>query len=826
MSQTVLRPPGDPTGPRPAATVTRPAPSTPAPRGPGRRLRLTDLPGRARWRWAVTDSLAIVVLAALVTWLFAPAFGHATVWRAGLGGALAGLAVGLTVALRRLPGWVCVPAGVVAYFLLGGAFAMPSTALAGVLPTGRTPSGLATGAVQAWKTALTVDPPIGESGALLVVPFATLLIATAAAAWLAFGSGRPLTAWLPLAGAAAVGILFGLHDAVAPVPIALGFTVGVLTWTAYRRSALRRQLIGTNRATPGIVPLLTGTLVVAVAACVAILVAPLLHPTGERLVLRDLVKPPLNVHAWPSPLQQFRAEVTDRADTPLLTVDGFPAGATLRVATLDLWDGVTYHVSNDASLPDSGTFRRIGDRVSERTPGRPAEVDVTVENYGEVWVPTIGQTISVRFAGDRGVALKENLFYNQATGTAISTGGLAPGDRYRLQVVVPDQPDEAGLANATAADTALPVNAPTPDALKEKAAEWMADAASDPDQAERLQRQLREGYYSNGVTHPSLPGHSAYRLNRLFTDEQMVGDEEQYAVAMALLARESGLPARVVYGFRPDGAGRVTVRGRDASAWVEIKYAGLGWVAYFPTPPRDRLPRQETDPNPGRIQPQVENPPPPPQRPERVPPEENQPEPPKDSDETPRRFDLARALPVVLGVGIPLLLVAVPVGLILGAKLRRRRLRRQADRTSDRVSGGWAEVVDRARDLGVGLDRSWTRSEGAKVLAGAFARSSDGVSDPRQLAWRADASVFGTGSPSPTQAQEYWRGVRDVVRGMARSVGLPRRLRAALSLASLRQRSDSPVPQPAEAGATPQRPKRSGRSRARPRSDGDKPASR
>jgi transglutaminase-like putative cysteine protease len=62
---------------------------------------------------------------------------------------------------------------------------------------------------------------------------------------------------------------------------------------------------------------------------------------------------------------------------------------------------------------------------------------------------------------------------------------------------------------------------------------------------------------------------------------------EQYAGAMAVLVRAAGVPARVVLGYtpgqvQPDGSRVVTTA--DAHAWVEVYYAGLGWVPFDPTP--------------------------------------------------------------------------------------------------------------------------------------------------------------------------------------------------------------------------------------------------
>ncbi len=69
----------------------------------------------------------------------------------------------------------------------------------------------------------------------------------------------------------------------------------------------------------------------------------------------------------------------------------------------------------------------------------------------------------------------------------------------------------------------------------------------------------------------------------------------QFATTLALLLREAGIPARYVDGYiaqsmTPSGgesAGTyaTTVRDRNAHAWVEVWFDGIGWVSYEATPP-------------------------------------------------------------------------------------------------------------------------------------------------------------------------------------------------------------------------------------------------
>lgn len=62
---------------------------------------------------------------------------------------------------------------------------------------------------------------------------------------------------------------------------------------------------------------------------------------------------------------------------------------------------------------------------------------------------------------------------------------------------------------------------------------------------------------------------------------------QQYAAAMGVMLRVAGVPARVVLGYLnsgPDRNGRFAVSTLDAHAWVEAWFEGIGWVPFDPTP--------------------------------------------------------------------------------------------------------------------------------------------------------------------------------------------------------------------------------------------------
>ncbi|MGW0932910.1 transglutaminase TgpA family protein [Streptomyces sp. NPDC002644] len=66
-----------------------------------------------------------------------------------------------------------------------------------------------------------------------------------------------------------------------------------------------------------------------------------------------------------------------------------------------------------------------------------------------------------------------------------------------------------------------------------------------------------------------------------------------FSFAMASMARSLGIPARVAVGFAPgseQGDGSVEVSLRDAHAWPELYFEGVGWTRFEPTPTRGTVP--------------------------------------------------------------------------------------------------------------------------------------------------------------------------------------------------------------------------------------------
>ncbi len=737
--------------------------------------------------WCVVDAVVLLGLAALVALAFWPVYGTPLLFVTVLGFALLGGAIALGSALRRWRVGTTVLLAVGAWFVAGSGLVMPTSATIVVLPNARTLLGLLTGPVTAWRDMLTLDPPIGETVNLLAVPGLVGLLVGLVGMSVSLRTSRPSLAWVPAAAEYAVGAAVGARVAFWPIWVGLAFFAVVLLWTTYRRGTQRDRLSDSPAALRP-VRLALGTAMLVVAGLVGVLAAPAIAGGDARSTLRQAVEIPVNLAEQRSPLQAYRANITKYESETLLEVQGARPGDVVRLATLDAYDGIAYRVTTlDEGSLDQTTFRRVGQWIADDTPGDELDLRVRVHAYHDVWVPTLGRTTSVRFDGERAVSLGAGFFYNHASGTGVALPGLTRGDEYELQARVPQRPADAEIAAAKAGSLAQPKVERAPETVRTLSRQWTDGVGTAGEQMLRIEDRLREGYFSHGQDEeaPSLPGHSQSRLLALLADpKRMIGDDEQYATTMALMARELGVPSRVIYGYEVGDSPQVN--GADVGAWPEVLLDGLGWVRFDPTPPEDRVAPDEIPPEPPKPQPYVVNPPPPPKKPDVPPPDEQLPIEVGEEQPPEPQIDWARVGAFVLIAGIPLLTVVVPVVLIVGLKLRRRARRRNDPDVANRVAGAWLELVDRARDLGRSPSLAATRSEQAAQLNEDFERMQT-IADPVALAKEADWLVFAPGKPAEHVAKEYWDESRSVGKGMRKSVSWPRWVLSRLSTKSFRK---------------------------------------
>jgi hypothetical protein len=711
-----------------------------------------------------------------------------------------GAAIALCGALFRWPSIVVSGALVAAFLILGVPLAIPSEATGGILPTGQGFVTLVTATWESWKQLVTISLPVGSYQALLVPAFILTLLSIVIGLTIALRAKHGELAAIPPVLLLAAGIMLGPGSSSLPIGLTLGLMAILLVWQVWFRWQRRSASIGLLAEHTGVLVetprerrfagarTVAGAAVILVVAGVAGTAAAIVLPARvERQVVRTAIEQPFDPRDYASPLSGFRNYLQPaESDAPMLTVTGLPADRRLRIATLDTYDGIVYSVGTDQVSSASGSFTRMPYRLEQSgVHGTKDAISVTVREYSGVWVPGSGQLQQITFTGGDLEALTGSFYYNDTSGTAAVTRGLRPGDAYTMDAVVKPQLTPAQLVGTQPGTASVPKPSVVPDELNQ-ALQKYASAQSTPGAklAAALKGLQTDGYISHGIG-PNEPisrsGHGADRITQLLTDDPMVGDQEQYAVTAALMARQLGFPARVVVGFvapaTAPATGPVTLTGSNISAWIEVQTRSAGWVTVDPTPPIRPIPPKQPDTPTQISRPQTNVLPP-------VDDTQSQPDQPPqaqvdNSDQNNPDPLLAAILAVLVVVGWSLLgiaIVSAPFLAIIGAKWRRRTLRRSAPTSVDRISGGWREFADAAIDYGYDPPPAATRSEFARTVGG---------SRTAALASVADRAVFGPVAPSPDEADTVWRAVDDLRHALGRRLTPWRRFVALISLRSL-----------------------------------------
>ncbi|QAY61804.1 transglutaminase domain-containing protein [Microbacterium protaetiae] len=747
---------------------------------------------------------------------------------------LAGAAVVVAVLISagatvwRWPGWLTVVAGVIGVLLLGLALAVPPANLAGLPASLR---DLATGALTGWKDLVTVDLPVGTYRNLLVPALMVFLGGT-------LGTLRLGWRTQPHGAVAAVvallmptfGLLFGrtvtsAAVVVGPVTIpavrelacgvmALVISLAWLAWrtAARRRAALQRaadssgvRLSRRRRATDTRRGVLAGGMVVLAVAAAAV-VTPAVAEGRTRDVLRSGAGPAQAISQAVSPLTDYRANFGDDVvDAPLFTVRPV-AGALpdrIRLATLSSYDGAQYRV---AASDADGRFVRVPSRRAAAA-GTEATAQVTIEGLSGIWLPTFGSIEQVQFSGQDAASAADSFYYDADAEAGVLTGGTASGMSYEITATTAAAPALASLRAPGASPSVTIPDSVTSWIEKQDAGTggaalatlvqrlrergYLSHALTVPDTGAAWMKQLGDGY----VFQPSTSGHSLARIDTMFrrllarqADADAgslvaaAGDDEQFAVAVSLIAEKLGFPARVVVGARLSGddtdlsvCADGVCTGGDITAWTEVRDASGQWVAVDVTPQHTegadtavtklRDPENATDVRSENAE-------------EVDPPDPTKQDSTDSSTHDDQSADLSSvwALLRIGGIALAAALVLIgPFAAILAAKAVRRRSRRHETSPAARVVGGWEEYVDVAVDHGKPMPGNDTRTEVAERY---------GTPAATVLAVEADRAVFWEGALTDDESQRFWNIIDQERRRMAASVPLWRRMLAAVSLKS------------------------------------------
>ncbi|EON25816.1 protease, transglutaminase-like protein [Nocardioides sp. CF8] len=670
--------------------------------------------------------------------------------------AAAGTAIGMGWALLvitvRLGMDIVLESMVVPYLLTAGGVALGAAGLFLGVPDAEVINRVLIGTATSWRALVETAPPIDSTGAVLLIPFALTYFLCCTATAMALRSRRAALPAVPLFLMLGLVLFLGFAQAFSVVLQGVAFGGVALAWIGHRGMRIEAG----RKADPslGVVPLGRVVSALVVVAVVAAATLPFLDSIApdRRLVLRETVAP-YDAAYIETPLSAFRrfrdqgpGVYNNLTDTKLFRVRGAQAGTRVRVAVLDRYDGNRWYAANDASPTDfSDRFLRVSSRIDNPAAGEEQLFTFFVRGRWDLpWVPTIGAMQAFEFYDDYASDRLPDLRYNRTTDTAVLPGGLDVREDYVISAI-------------PAADRLSEKNRPWPTPVADlvdaaafldiPAQAWSLGARTPMQAVFKIADRLRtRGRYSDGAFGWETQfeaGQDSIRLDEGFVNAPaMVGNDEQYAATMALLANRLGVPARVAVGTVLSKAG--VIKGKHLDAWVEIRVADGSWRVLDTSEFMGRRAPRRDD---ARLAPVKL----PPERNETTRPQDQErPEDLPEPDET--RAEDAQDEPLPRW---PLwLLVPAGVALVPVSKVVRRSRRRSAARAADAYLGGWEELLDTARDLGIAVPPRSTRPAQAFAL---------GISP--QLAREADVAVF---TPSePVSAGPYWDRVDEQRRRLA-----------------------------------------------------------
>ena len=712
--------------------------------------------------------------------------------------------------------------GVVTVFVVGG------------VPTPRAFGDAIDAVVGSWADLLSAVPPAEMTPSLRFPPMFL--------AWLGALVGALLVLRAPRSHLAVAGPILTLvltillteerNDVMRVLGVVMAVAVcasGFVGGRSRRRAAEPSAPVVTSAsatATPESRPLAgigRGVAPVAVLVAVgvlALLVGPHmpLASANDRYGLRDDVVPPWNPLSVPSPLGDLKASLADeRVDDVVFSVTAGDPIDRFTLAVMRDFDGIVWTVA-DAQGGAADEFRPVGpdlpdlaDREADaESVRRRVEATITVVDLAGPWIPSPGEPRRIEFE-QGGLRPRENL----ATGTLALPGGLPAGTEYSVEADLVTTPSDQQLI-----DRNLPpvVDLVDLEALPPAVRNFSADLIEGIDRGWGQIAAIRDRFVANGFYDRSTrvgPGHSYYRMGTFLADpEQIVGFEEQYAAAAALVARIAELPSRVVVGYLVDpdrwSGGRVDVLASDIGAWIEVDVDGLGWMPVDVAPPRSREPNVDNS-TIAQNDVATPNPPPPPQPPpnvdvvtdtrdldvEELDEEEEQQD--EDDEEVVAGSSWWSGLAGV-GAGLVSLFLLACV-LVIGWKALRTRRRRRTHDVPLRIAGAWDDLEDRFREARRHPEIATTPLETARAVVAADPSGAEVGPDLVALVRLVDRAAYHAESPDPSVGDDAWRHYDDVLEGFRRERSVVERARMRLDPRPLRHRIRRTAP-PGPAGAS------------------------
>ncbi len=379
----------------------------------------------------------------------------------------------------------------------------------------------------------------------------------------------------------------GANDGLVVLFLAAAITTIVLT---ERAGAAEETELGAPR------PLWRGTAtmlgaVLALVAVLAMFLSPLVAAAMHQDVRRGAAGNGLG-----DPASHALLSFSDHMDTHrrprlsdqiVMTVEA-DRPSFWRATTYDTWDGRDWtrgSTRESGLLPEGDGWQAVIPSPEDPAPDHGIANRQTFTMHAEYAEELFAAPSPIRVRADRPV--------NQlADGTLLSPRDdpLGTGTSYTVESRVP---------NATAARLAAAPAGPVPRNVEE------LDLTA-PTASARLRRltgsitaHAPNVYAKVQAIIDWLGAHTKYSLDAplppdgtpdtvdWFVFQSKRGWCEQISSALTVMLRIAGVPARVATGFATGSAdpitGRYTVRERDAHAWTEVYFPGVGWQGFDPT---------------------------------------------------------------------------------------------------------------------------------------------------------------------------------------------------------------------------------------------------
>ena len=337
--------------------------------------------------------------------------------------------------------------------------------------------------------------------------------------------------------------------------------------------------------------------VAGVTAAVVIVAVVALVPT---------VTDRLGRHVWPgldpnaASVLGAPASLKSSGELPLTTRPR-PSDAvvfTVDASHPDFWRGETFDEYNGSSWSSSFSRERVDvlGHAGTKVQVAPELYDEGARNgveFRQTFHVEASYSDVVFAAPSPRLVETDKLLMREPDGTVRVAGGSGSGFGKGAVYTVFSRSIPVTEPKLRAADTT-----PIPGAIAQQYAQSPATTARVTDLAREMTAGATTTFDKVRAIEGWMGAHTEYSLNAPlsppnvdvvddFLFRSRIGWCEQIASSLVVLARSVGIPARLVTGFVPGTqdalTGRFVVRERDAHAWAEIYFPGIGWQGFDPT---------------------------------------------------------------------------------------------------------------------------------------------------------------------------------------------------------------------------------------------------